>query len=56
MKKCTNCSEIMEEGYRMKMDNAPLAKLVLYKERKKFLFQAYVCQKCGKIDFYVFNK
>lgn len=51
MKICSQCSQQMEDEYKIKMDNSPLANIVISKNRKKHKIMAYVCHNCGKIDF-----
>ena len=43
----------MEEGYIVKMDNSPLANILISKNRKNYRIYASVCPKCGKVDFYI---
>ena len=42
----------MEDGYKIKLDSAPLASVVLSKKRKFIEVLAFVCPKCGKVELY----
>lgn len=53
MKICSQCSQQMDDNYKLKMDNSPLTNIVISKNRKKHKIMAYVCHSCGKIDFYI---
>lgn len=55
MKKCSNCSTEMADGYKAKLDNSPLANFVICGKGKSAKIDAYVCPNCGKVDFYIRN-
>lgn len=49
---CEKCNVKMEDGYKIKLDSAPLASVVLSKKRKFIEVLAFVCPKCGKVELY----
>lgn len=55
MKKCTNCfTELGDKNkYKIKMDNAPLANIIITKKGIAPKIIAFLCPKCGKIELYV---
>lgn len=55
MKKCSNCSTEMVDGYKAKLDNSPLANFIICGKRKSAKIDVYVCPNCGKVDFYICN-
>ena len=55
VKICSNCSTEMVGGFKVKLDNSPLANFVVCKKSEKMKICACVCPNCGKVDFYVCN-
>ena len=55
MRICTCCKVELVEGLKVKMDNAPLANLTLYINRKAVKTEAAVCPVCGQITLYAGN-
>ena len=55
MKKCSNCSIEMADGYKAKLDNSPLANFVICGKGKSAKVDVYVCPNCGKVEFYIRN-
>jgi len=51
--KCSNCNEEMIKDYELKVHGASLLAYVSLKKGKdEKKIKAYICSKCGKIEFY----
>lgn len=53
MKVCSNCDQVINENFKVKIDNAPFANIVLFKPGELHKLSAYVCPHCGKVEFYI---